>query len=105
MPRLFVTVLLVLLCSVGAAQQAASTLQQIIPGHYMYSSSTYNSGVIVTSEGVVVLDALNTEAVEGAAGADRQDHPAAGARAGVRDASQQLLEGEHRLRGCAEDRA
>jgi hypothetical protein len=38
-------------------------LRQIIPGHYVYSSSTYNSGIIVTNDGVVVLDALNTEAV------------------------------------------
>jgi len=29
----------------------------------VYSSSTYNSGIIVTNDGVVVLDALNTEAV------------------------------------------
>ena len=41
----------------------ANPLRQIIPGHYIYSSSTYNSGIIATSEGVVVLDALNTEAV------------------------------------------
>jgi glyoxylase-like metal-dependent hydrolase (beta-lactamase superfamily II) len=39
------------------------TLRQIIPGHYVFSSSTYNSGIIVTSDGVVVLDALNSEAV------------------------------------------
>jgi glyoxylase-like metal-dependent hydrolase (beta-lactamase superfamily II) len=39
------------------------TLRQIIPGHYVYSSSTYNSGIIVTNDGVVVLDALNTEPV------------------------------------------
>jgi glyoxylase-like metal-dependent hydrolase (beta-lactamase superfamily II) len=39
------------------------TLRQIIPGHYVYSSSTYNSGIIATDDGVVVLDALNTEAV------------------------------------------
>jgi len=37
-------------------------LRQIIPGHYVYSFTTYNSGIIVTSEGVVVLDALNSEA-------------------------------------------
>jgi glyoxylase-like metal-dependent hydrolase (beta-lactamase superfamily II) len=48
----------------GAAEPApAGTLRQIIPGHYVYSSTTYNSGIIVTSEGVVVLDALNSEAV------------------------------------------
>jgi glyoxylase-like metal-dependent hydrolase (beta-lactamase superfamily II) len=38
-------------------------LRSIIAGHYVYSSTTYNSGIIVTSEGVVVLDALNSEAV------------------------------------------
>src|SRR5438093_6682473 len=45
------------------AQQPTGALRQIIPGHYVYSSTTYNSGIIVTSEGVVVLDALNSEAV------------------------------------------
>ena len=38
-------------------------MRQIVPGHYVYSSSTYNSGIIATNEGVVVLDALNSEAV------------------------------------------
>jgi glyoxylase-like metal-dependent hydrolase (beta-lactamase superfamily II) len=38
-------------------------LRQIIPGHYLFSSSTYNSGIIVTDDGVVVLDALNSETV------------------------------------------
>src|SRR5687768_15465078 len=55
MLRFLVSVLLVLLGGVGEAQQPAGTLQQIIPGHYIYTSSTYNSGVIVTTEGVVVL--------------------------------------------------
>jgi len=44
-------------------RNATGTLRQIIPGHYMYSSPAFNSGIIVTSEGVVVLDALNSEAV------------------------------------------
>jgi glyoxylase-like metal-dependent hydrolase (beta-lactamase superfamily II) len=44
-------------------QRTPSVLRQIVPGHYMYNSGTLNSGVIATSEGVVVLDALNTEAV------------------------------------------
>jgi glyoxylase-like metal-dependent hydrolase (beta-lactamase superfamily II) len=39
------------------------TLQQIIPGHYIYSSGARVSGVIVTAEGVVVLDALSNEAM------------------------------------------
>ena len=38
-------------------------LRQIIPGHYVYASGTFNSGVIVTNAGIVVLDALNSEAV------------------------------------------
>jgi glyoxylase-like metal-dependent hydrolase (beta-lactamase superfamily II) len=53
-------------CSSAFSQQEPripSVLRQIIPGHYMYNSGTLNSGVIQTSEGVVVLDALNTEAV------------------------------------------
>lgn len=39
------------------------TIREIIPGHYVFSSSTYNSGIIVTNDGVVVVDALNSEAV------------------------------------------
>ena len=46
-------------------------LRQILPGHYVYLhtddapgvSSTFNSGIIVTSEGVVVVDALSSEAI------------------------------------------
>ena len=78
MPKSILVVLLLLLGCVSAfsrqapptpAAQAAATrtatgsLRQLIPGHYIYSSATYNSGIIVTSEGVVVLDALNSEAV------------------------------------------
>ena len=52
-----------------AAGQAASSgsLRQIIPGHYVYSTNNagrlFNSGVIVTSEGAVVVDALGSEAI------------------------------------------
>jgi cyclase len=71
---IFASACLVTLTAVSSAQQAGSTqaadernptgtLRQIIPGHYVYSSTTYNSGIIVTSEGVVVLDALNSAAV------------------------------------------
>jgi len=78
MPKATLGVLLLLVGGVSAfsrqappapAAQAAATrtatgsLRQLIPGHYIYSSTTYNSGIIVTSEGVVVLDALNSEAV------------------------------------------
>ena len=38
-------------------------LEQIIPGHYMYSSGPRISGVIATNEGVVVIDALSSEAM------------------------------------------
>ena len=73
MPKFLSGVLLVALAGLGAAAkpsgQAAGegssggALRQIIPGHYVYSTTTFNSGVIATSEGVVVLDALATEAV------------------------------------------
>jgi glyoxylase-like metal-dependent hydrolase (beta-lactamase superfamily II) len=78
MPTLALGILLLLLGCVSAfsQQQPASvagqaavernptgSLRQIIPGHYVYSSGTLNTGIIVTSEGVVVLDALNPEAV------------------------------------------
>jgi len=46
-----------------ATERMPGTLRQIIPGHYVFGSSTYNSGIIVTDDGVVVLDALNSEAV------------------------------------------
>jgi glyoxylase-like metal-dependent hydrolase (beta-lactamase superfamily II) len=76
MPRSTLSAFLLLLSCVSAFSQQpprpgalanegtpTGTLRQIIPGHYVYSSSTYNSGIIVTNDGVVVLDALNTEAV------------------------------------------
>jgi cyclase len=53
----------------GAAAQAPAapsptgTLRQLIPGHYVYSVTTFNSGVVATGDGVVVLDALSSEAV------------------------------------------
>jgi glyoxylase-like metal-dependent hydrolase (beta-lactamase superfamily II) len=57
-----------LFCFPAFSQQAQrnpvgqTALRQIIPGHYVFSSGTFNSGVIVTGEGVIVLDALNSEA-------------------------------------------
>ena len=62
------------------AGRTPGNLRQIIPGHYVYSSTTYNSGVIVTSDGVVVLDALNSEAVARA----QQDAMASAIRQPVR---------------------
>jgi len=45
--------------------EAAQTgrLEQIIPGHYMYTNGARVSGVIATDAGVVVLDALTNEAM------------------------------------------
>ena len=51
------------------AGQAASSgsLRQLIPGHYVYSTTNagraFSSGVIATSEGAVVVDALDSEAI------------------------------------------
>jgi glyoxylase-like metal-dependent hydrolase (beta-lactamase superfamily II) len=67
MPRLIMGLVIVLLSSLSAfsqqTQRGQTALREIVPGHYMFSSGTLNSGIIVTSEGVVVLDALNSEAV------------------------------------------
>jgi glyoxylase-like metal-dependent hydrolase (beta-lactamase superfamily II) len=38
-------------------------LEQIIPGHYVYSSGARLSGIIATGDGVIVLDALSNEAM------------------------------------------
>jgi cyclase len=52
-----------------AAGQTASAgrLRQIIPGHYVYSTTNagrvFSSGVIVTSAGAVVVDALDSAAI------------------------------------------
>jgi glyoxylase-like metal-dependent hydrolase (beta-lactamase superfamily II) len=64
----------VLLCCASAHSQQvqrgqAGAIREIIPGHYMFNSGDLNSGIIVTSEGVVVFDALDSEAV---ARAERQ---------------------------------
>ena len=46
-----------------AERNRTGTLRQLIPGHHVFSSTSFNSGVIATSEGVVVLDALSSEAI------------------------------------------
>src|SRR5205809_5995776 len=46
-----------------AERNRSGTLRQLIPGYYVFSSTSFNSGVIATSEGVVVLDALSSEAI------------------------------------------
>ena len=58
----------VMFVSAQASQYANSgTLRQIIPGHFVYSvmngGRPYNSSIIATSEGAVVIDALGSEAV------------------------------------------
>ena len=51
------------------AGQAASSgsLRQIIPGHYVYSTvnagRVFSSGIIVTGEAALVIDALDSEAI------------------------------------------
>jgi glyoxylase-like metal-dependent hydrolase (beta-lactamase superfamily II) len=57
---------IVLLCAGAAFSQPAprpTNLRELIPGHYAFSSGSFNSGLIVTGEGVVVLDALNSAEV------------------------------------------
>jgi len=66
MQKLTVSLIILIVCGLLAFSQQpqrSDALRQIIPGHYVFTSSTYNSGVIATSEGVIVLDALNSEAV------------------------------------------
>src|SRR5206468_11415905 len=48
-----------------AERNRTGTLRQLIPGYCVFSSTSFNSGVIATSEGVVVLDALSSEAIAG----------------------------------------
>ena len=58
-----------------AAAGAARTgsLRQIIPGHYVYTTNNegrlFNSGIVATNDGVLVFDALDTDAI---ARAERQ---------------------------------
>lgn len=54
-----------------ASDDRSGGMRQIMPGHYVYQhtddtpgvSSTFNSGIIVTGEGVVVVDALGSAAI------------------------------------------
>jgi len=66
MKKLTISLIILIVCGLFAFSQQpqrSDALRQIIPGHYLFTSSTYDSGVIATSEGVIVLDALNSEAV------------------------------------------
>lgn len=66
-PFLTAALALAALAAPAAQQPPAGVLRQIVPGHYLYSTGTFNSGVIVTSDGAVVLDALASESVARAA--------------------------------------
>jgi glyoxylase-like metal-dependent hydrolase (beta-lactamase superfamily II) len=65
MQRSALALALVLCAAPALAQQGPrpTALREIMPGHFAFSSGSFNSGIIVTSEGAVVLDALNSESV------------------------------------------
>ena len=46
-----------------AERNRSGVLRQLIPGYYVFSSTSFNSGVIATNDGVVVLDALTSAAI------------------------------------------
>jgi len=46
-----------------AERNRSGALRQLIPGYYVCSSTSFNSGVIATGDGVIVLDALTSEAI------------------------------------------
>ena len=46
-----------------AQRNRTGTLRELIPGYYVFSSTSFNSGFIATNEGVIVLDALTSEAI------------------------------------------
>jgi glyoxylase-like metal-dependent hydrolase (beta-lactamase superfamily II) len=46
-----------------AENPEAGKLEQVIPGHYVYSNGARISGIIATNEGVVVIDSLSNEAM------------------------------------------
>ena len=69
MRKSIIVLVAVLLCCASASSQQAqrnpagkTALREIIPGHYAFSSGSFNSGIIVTDDGVVVLDALESAA-------------------------------------------
>jgi hypothetical protein len=54
MKKLTISLIVCGLFAFSQQPQRSDALRQIIPGHYLFTSSTYNSGVIATSEGVIV---------------------------------------------------
>ena len=78
---------------------------EIIPGHYVYSVTTFNSGIVATSEGVVVLDALSSDAIARSQRDAIAEHdPAARPGARLLHVSQSVLEG-NTVPGRLENRA
>jgi hypothetical protein len=69
-----------------------------IPDHYAFSSGSFNSGFIVTDDGVVVLDALDSEA----AGPNARRLPPRSRSPSV--SSSQLYKGQYCLHRRVEDR-
>jgi len=75
MTKLVMSLVIVLTLPGAAAAQAppanraptSGTLRPIIPGHYVYTQNNagrlFNSGVVATSDGVLVFDALDSEAL------------------------------------------
>ena len=66
MLRSTIGLLVILLCGTAASAQQSQrgqpgSLREIIPGHYMFGSGDLNSGIVVTGDGVVVFDALDSE--------------------------------------------
>ena len=73
--RLAMFIAIVLALSTAATAQAppanraptSGTLRQIIPGHYVFTQNNagrlFNSGVVSTSDGVLVFDALDSDAL------------------------------------------
>src|SRR5215468_10821377 len=47
----------------AAESQEMGKLEQVIPGHYVYSNGARLSGIIATNDGVLVVDALSNEAM------------------------------------------
>lgn len=69
MAKSAMVLLVVLLLTAPAATQApvSGALKQIMPGHYVYSTTNagrvFNSGVMVTNDGALVVDALDSEVI------------------------------------------
>lgn len=80
-PAMLVLIVVALHSGIGAQTQApaatgaarSGSLRQIIPGHYVYTTNNegrlFNSGIVATNDGVLVFDALDTDAI---ARAERQ---------------------------------